>query len=293
MLELLRLEVFKIFRRPRTYIAFAVITVIIILVEIAMKYGGEEYIGMMMSGTRDVFENIPTTDILNGYFVCFIVLNLLLIHVPILVALVAGDAIAGEANMGTLRLVLSKPVSRTKLLLVKFMATCIYTILLLIWVALLALFLSVLIFGTNWLAVPREYELNVMESSDVMWRYAAAFLFAAIGLICVASLAFMFSVFADNAVGPIVGTVCVVIIFTILTQMQIPFYEETIKPYLFTTHMLGWKGFFYVKANEGVTVKGSVENLPGVIRSALVLIAYTAVFLFIAAWSFRRKNILS
>jgi ABC-2 type transport system permease protein len=293
MLELLRLEVFKIFRRPRTYIAFAVITVIIILVEIAMKYGGEEYIGMMMSGTRDIFENIPSADILNGYFICFIVLNLLLIHVPILVALIAGDAVAGEANMGTLRLLLSKPVSRTKLLLVKFIACCVYTILLLIWVAFLALFLSIFIFGTNWLAVPREYELNVMESSDVLWRYAAAFLFSAIGLICVASLAFMFSVFADNAVGPIVATVCVVIIFTILTQMQIPFYEETIKPYLFTTHMLGWKGFFYVKASQGITIKGSVENLPGVIRSALILIGYTAGFLLMAVWFFRKKNILS
>lgn len=293
MMKLLQIELFKIFRRPRTYIAFAVITLIILLIQIALKFGGREYVNLMMSGMGDTFEYIPAEDILNGYMVCFIILNLLLIHVPILVALVAGDAIAGEANMGTLRLLVSKPISRTKLLLLKFTASSVYTLLLLIWVAVFALFLSMFLFGANWLAVPRELEFNVIEANDVLWRYAAAFIFAAVGLICVAGLAFMLSVFSDNAVGPIVATVCIIIVFTILTQMQIPFYDETIKPYLFTTHMLGWKGFFYVRGEEGVTVRGSIENFSAIIKSAFILIGYTVLFLMIAIWYFRRKNILS
>lgn len=293
MMSLLKIEIFKIFKRPRTYIAFSVIALIIILIQIALKFGGEEYVGLMLSGMGDSFEQIPSKDILNGYLVCFVILNLLLIHIPILVALVAGDAVAGEANMGTLRLLASKPVSRVKLLVVKFIASAIYTLLLLIWVAVLALFLSIVLFGVNWLGVPRELQFNIMESDDVLWRYSLAFCFAAIGLICVAALAFMLSVFSDNSIGPIVVTVCVIIVFTILTQMQIPFYDETIKPYLFTTHMLGWKGFFYVRGVEGVTEKGSIENLSSIIKSAGILIGYTAVFLGIAFWYFKRKNILS
>ena len=293
MMSLLKIEIFKIFKRPRTYIAFSVIALIIILIQIALKFGGEEYVGLMLSGMGDSFEQVPSKDILNGYLVCFIILNLLLIHVPILVALVAGDAIAGEANMGTLRLLVSKPVSRIKLLAVKFTASVFYTLILLIWVAVLALFVSIALFGVNWLGVPRELQFNVMESDDILWRYALAFCFAAIGLICVAALAFMLSVFSDNSIGPIVATVCVIIVFTILTQLQIPFYDETIKPYLFTTHMLGWKGFFYVKGVDGVTEKGSIENISSIIKSAVVLIVYTAVFLGIASWYFKRKNILS
>lgn len=293
MLSLLKIEIFKIFKRPRTYIAFAVIALIIILIQIALKFGGEEYIGLMLSGMNNSFEEIPTKNILNGYLVCFIILNLLLIHVPILVALVAGDAIAGEANMGTLRLIAAKPVSRVKLLAVKFLASVFYTMLLLLWVAILSLFVSIALFGVNWLGVPRELQFNVLESDDVMWRYALAFCFAAIGLICVAALAFMLSVFSDNSIGPIVATVCVIIVFTILTQLQIPFYDESIKPYLFTTHMLGWKGFFYVKGIEGETVKGSIENLPAVLKSGGVLIGYTIVFLAVGFWFFKRKNILS
>ena len=291
-MKLLQIELFKIFRRSRTYIAFAVITLIIILIQVMLKFGGKEYIGLMMSGLNESFE-VPTGQILNGYLVCFVILNLLLIHVPILVALVAGDAIAGEANMGTLRLLVSKPVSRTKLLAVKFIASSVYTLLLLIWVAILALFLSIILFGTNSLAVPREFEFNIIETGDVLWRYAAAFVFAAIGLICVAALAFMLSVFAENSVSPIVITVSVIIIFTILTQMQVPFYDETIKPYLFTTHMLGWKGFFYVKGLEGETVKGSIENFSAIIKSAVILVTYTFGFLAVSIFYFRRKNILS
>jgi ABC-2 type transport system permease protein len=292
MFRLLQIELYKIFKRPRTYIAFAVITVIILLVQIALKFGGREYVGLMMSGLNESFE-VPTKEILNGYLVCFIILNLLLIHVPILVALVAGDMVAGEANMGTLRLLVSKPVSRIQLLMVKFTASSIYTLLLLLWVAFFALFLSVLLFGTNDLFVARELESNIISSSDVLWRYGAAFVFAAIGLIMVAAMAFMFSVFSDNSVGPIVATVCVIIVFTILTQLQIPFYDETVKPYLFTTHMLGWKGFFYVKGKDGVTIDGSIEDLSQIVKSGFILIGYSLVFLLIAGWYFNKKNILS
>jgi ABC-2 type transport system permease protein len=292
MWQLLKIETYKIFRRPRTYIAFAVITFIIILVQIALKFGGEDYVALMTSGVAENFE-APVSQVLNGYLVCYIILNLLLIHVPILVALIAGDMISGEANMGTLRLLVSRPVSRTQLLLVKFAAACIYTILLLVWVALLSLLLSILLFGTNDLFVARESDSNIIAASDVLWRYMAAFAFAALGLITVSSLAFMFSVFADNSIGPVVATVCVIIVFTILTQMQIPFYDETIKRYLFTTHMLGWKGLFYVKGENGVTVDGSIENFGSVVKSGFILVAYSVVFLLTATWYFRRKDILS
>lgn len=292
MMRLLQIEIYKIFKRQRTYIAFVVIAAIIFLIQVGLKFGGYEYIGMLMGAMNDTFE-VPIDEMLNGYFICFFILNLLLVHVPILVALVAGDMISGESNMGTLRLLASKPISRTQLLLVKFAASVFYTLILLIWVAILSLLVSILIFGTNSLYVPKESEAHIILSSDVIWRYVAAFCFAAVGMTTIAAMSFMFSVFSDNSVGPIVATVCIVIIFSILMQMEIPFYDETIKPYLFTTHMLGWKGFFYVKSIDGETVKGSLSNISAIIRSASILVIYTGIFLFIAIVSFRKKNILS
>ncbi len=296
MWNLLKLELYKIFKRPRTYIGFGAIAAIILLIQVALKFDGKAYIDLLLSNLASSFE-FPDTlkdQLLNGYLICFIILNTLLMQMPLLVALVAGDAIAGEANMGTLRLSLTRPVSRTQYILVKFIASVIYTLGLLIWMALLALFGSMLIFGTNDMIVLRSEGIEQMQHFDVLWRYFAAFGFAAVALTTVASLALLLSVFAENSIGPIIATMSVVIVFTILSGMNIPIYDDTVKPYLFTTHMVAWKGFFYVQATEdGTTINGSVENLAAIWRSLVVLVAYIFLFLFSAIYVFRRKDILS
>jgi ABC-2 type transport system permease protein len=213
---------------------------------------------------------------------------------PLLVALISGDSIAGEANMGTLRLSLTKPISRTEYMLVKFAASIIYTLALLLCMAALALFGSMLIFGTNDMVVMRSEGIEQIKSFDVLWRYFAAFGFAAVALTTVSALAFLLSVFAENSIGPIIATMSIVIVFTILSEMNIPIYDETVKPYLFTSHMVAWKGFFYVKADaEGTTINGSIENFPAVMRSLGILVVYIVLFFGSAVWVFKKKDILT
>ena len=295
-MSLLRIELFKIFKRPRTYIAFGAIAAIVVLIQVALKFDGKSYVDLLLSSLSGSFEfSDPFKEkLLNGYLICFIILNTLLIQMPLLVALVAGDSISGEANMGTLRLAMSRPVSRTRYMAVKFAASVIYTIGLLIWMAILALFLSMLVFGTNDLVVLRAEGIEQMQKADVLWRYFAAFGYAAVALTTVSALAFLLSVFSENAIGPIIATMSIVIVFTILSEMNIPIYDTTVKPYLFTSHMVAWKGFFYVKANtEGTTINGSIENFPAILRSLGILLAYIGVFFGAAVWVFRRKDILT
>jgi ABC-2 type transport system permease protein len=294
--KLLRIELFKIFKRPRTYIAFGAIAAIVFLIQIALKFDGKSYIDLLLNNLKESFDFSGEfkSDLLNGYLICFLILNTLLIQMPLLVALIAGDAIAGEANMGTLRLSLTKPISRTQYMTVKFAASFIYTLALLVWMALLALFGSMLIFGTNDLVVLRSEGIEQMKGFDVLWRYFAAFGYAAVALTTVSALAFLLSVFAENSIGPIIATMSIVIVFTILSEMNIPIYDQTIKPYLFTSHMVAWKGFFYVKADsEGTTINGSIENLPAIMRSLGILLAYIVLFFGSAVWIFRRKDILT
>jgi len=296
MWKLLQIEVFKIFKRPRTYIAFGAVAAIVILFQVGMKYDGKSYVELLMGNVSTIFvvndEFIIKT--LNGYFICFAILNILLIQMPLLVALIAGDAIAGEANMGTLRLSLTKPVSRTQYILIKFLACFIYTVLLLLWLALIGLFGSMIIFGTNDLLVMRSMGNEIIRVDDVMWRYIAAFAFASVALTTVAALAFLLSVFAENAIGPIIATMSIVLVFTVLSQLNIPLYDRTVKPWLFTTHMVAWKGFFYAKAaGEDDTIKGSIENLPAIMRSLGILLGYITVLMGSAIYFFKKKDILS
>lgn len=293
MWTLLQIELQKIFRRPRTYIPFAAIAAMILIIQLGLKFDGRSYLELMMSSLSDSFY-IPYNMVMNGYLVAFVILNTLLIQVPLLVALVAGDMVAGEANMGTLRLLVIRPVSRTQLMLVKFGASVIYTVLLLLWMAILALLLSMLIFGTNDMLIARNSVMEQIRQSDVLWRYIAAFGYATVALTTVAALAFLLSVFAENSIGPIVSTISIVIVLTILSEMRIPLYDNTVKPWLFTSHMLAWKGFFYSRSNgEGAAIPGSVENLPAILRSLGILLAYIAGFVTAAIWAFKRKDILS
>jgi len=121
MLTLVQIEIFKIFKKPRTYISFVAITVIIVLIQLAFYSDGEVYMDFAMQALKGRFD--INGKILNGYFICFLVLQMLLVHVPLLIALVAGDVLAGEANMGTLRMLATKPISRTQIILSKFIET--------------------------------------------------------------------------------------------------------------------------------------------------------------------------
>lgn len=292
-IQLLQIELFKVFRRPRTFIAFGAIAVIVLLVQLALKVNGRDFIQLYTDSQSDTFE-IPYDRMANGYFVCVAVLHMILIHVPLLVALIAGDMLSGEAGLGTLRLLVSKPVSRTTLVLSKFMASTIYVVLLLVWMALFALLGSILLFGSGDLVVFRESDMHLMNGYDVLWRFFAAFVFAALALTTIAAMALMFSAFSENSLGPIVATVCVVIVFTIIQQLKVPLFEDSVNPWSFTTHMLGWKGFFYVeKTMEGVTIDGSVENPEALVRSGSILLGYIVLFLLVTTWYFKRKDILS
>ena len=297
MLNLLQIELYKIYKRPRTYIAFAAITAIVLIFQFAFKSDGQSYMNLMLQNVQDNFE-LDKSKAINGYFMCYIILNTLLVQVPILVALIAGDAISGEANMGTLRLLVTKPFSRTQLIVVKFLASFLFTIILLLWMAILALFVSLLIFGTDDLLIFRvkgeESQILQITQDDVIWRYFAAFGYAAIALTVIASLGILLSVFAENSIGPIVATVCIVLFFTIVSNINVPIIDKNIKPWLFTSYMVGWKGFFYIGVDaNGQPIKGSLENWLAIRNSLYILIAHIGLFLGIAIYSFRKKDILS
>ncbi|HUQ96879.1 MAG TPA: ABC transporter permease subunit [Chitinophagaceae bacterium] len=275
----MKLELYKIFKKPRTYIAFGAIAAIVVLIQLALYADGAVYLEFVMRSINESF--VVEGNMLNGYFVCYTILQTLLVHVPLLIALIAGDTIAGEAAMGTLRLLVTKPISRTELMLSKFGAAVVYTLFLLIFMAILSLFGSMVLFGTGDMMVFKSSVFLILDKSDVLWRYVGAFGFALLSMTTVASLAFLLSLFAENSIGPIITTMSIVILFTILTTMDIPFFN-VLKPYLFTNHMLNWKGFFEKPIDTAEVTK-----------SAMVLVGHIVLFVSAAIFIFRKKDILT
>jgi ABC-2 type transport system permease protein len=291
MKAIISIELYKIFRRPRTYIAFGAIAALIMVIQLGLKMDGQSYASFLMKDINDTL----TVDgkVLNGYLICYILLQLLLVHVPLLVALIAADMISGEANLGTLRLLFTTPYSRTQLVMGKFIAASIYTIVLLIWLAFLALFVSMWIFGTDDLFLLKSNYVVLIQEKDVLWRYVGAFVFASFALLTVTSLGFLMSSIANNSIGPIVGTMSAIVFFTILSTLNIPLFAA-IKPYLFTTHMNNWKEFFDIKVNENnEAIYGSILNVAKIKTSIIVLTAHIILFVSASIIITKRKDILS
>jgi ABC-2 type transport system permease protein len=220
-------------------------------------------------------------NLLNGYWISYIILNALTIHIPFLITLVAGDLLAGEATAGTYRLLVTRPVSRMQIVTSKFLAGLCYTSSLILFLAFMSLVIGLIIFGSGELIVAGNQAIIIFEESDILWRFALAYGFAILSMMVVASLAIFFSSLVENAIGPIVATMAVIIIFIILSAFDVEILRE-LKPYLFTSYMMNWRDFF-----------DDPMNYSEIMKSVLVLAGHIVLFFSATSFIFNKKDILS
>ena len=272
-------EFIKIAAKPRSYIGLAAITVLVSVILFAMKVDGQAYLSLITASFEQTLSF--QGNVLNGNLMAFIVLQTLIIQVPLLVALVTGDLVSGEAAMGSLRMLATKPISRSSLLLSKFFAGNIYTLIILVWLGVMAIGFGRLIFGSGDLMILKSEGPVILQSKDVLWRFFSGFLIAYLALVTIATLSITLSCFTDNSIGPIVTTMAIIILFTIIGTMDVPVFDH-IRPYLFTTHMAAWRSFFD-------------DPIPRreIIHSVTILLVHIFSLLGIALYKFNSKDILS
>jgi ABC-2 type transport system permease protein len=270
-------ELIKIALKPRSYLGLAAITGLVGIILFALKVDGMSMISFVTASFEQTlrFEG----EVLNGNLVAFIILQMLIVHIPLLVALVTGDLISGEAAMGTLRMLVSRPISRSQLLLSKFLAGGIYTLLIVIWLGVLAVVVGRFLFGPGDLMVLNSDGLIIIQEHDVAWRYMGGFCVAFLALLTISSLSICLSCLSDNSIGPIVSTMAIILLFTIIGTLDVPVFDP-IRPYLFTTHMAAWRSFFE-------------DPLPWdqIKQSIYILILHNLAFMGIALVTFHRKDI--
>lgn len=275
---LIRIELSKIFSKWRSFIGFIAVTILVPIIQIAMYSEGDEYFNLFTQTLQQQFDF--SGHMTNGFLIAFITLQSLYVHIPLLISLVTGDLLAGEATAGTYRLLLVRPISRLQVVTSKFIAGIIYTNLLVLWMAILSLGLSFLVFGKGELLIVGE-KITILAADDIFWRFLYSYGYAALSMTAVASLAFLFSALVENAIGPIASTMAIIIVFTIISTLNAPFIT-VIKPFLITTHLAGWKAFF----EQPVAIDK-------IITSGGALVAYCVVFYTAAAVVFSRKDILT
>lgn len=279
MRKIIKIELYKIFKKWRTYIGFIAIAVLVSIIQIAMLIEGESSLNFMTRNLQQSF--VFVGNLLNGYLISYIILGSLYIHIPFLIALVAGDLLAGEATAGTYRILITRPISRFKLVSSKFLAALLYTFSLIFWLAAISLGIGIIIFGPGELIVIKSLQIIIFARDDILWRFFLAYGFACLSMSVVTSLAFLFSSLVENAIGPIISTMAIIIVFVVISAIEINIFQA-IKPYLFTTYMSSWKLIF-----------DKPINYTELLDSVSILFGHTILFFAITAFIFNRKDILS
>jgi len=280
-MKLLWLEIFKTFSRWRTYIGFGFIALVVILTEVVMKLSADEIMLRMMRSLQKDF--LIFGNLLNGWFVTAFIMNSLHFHIPFLITLVAGDIVSSEATSGTVRLLLIRPPSRSKIITAKYLASLFYTAAIVLFLAFMCIFLGLALFGSGDLIMnyAARFRIVFIPEAEIPVRMLLAFAAAIWSMTVVASIAFLFSTLAENSIGPIIGTMAVVVVFFVLGNFPFDFFR-TLNPYLFTTYMTIWQRFLD-------------DPIPWqeIARSAVILGLHNIGLFLIALVAYRRKDIKS
>lgn len=242
---MIRVELIKLARRPRSWVTIlllcllpAVVAVFVAVTHVAPPPGqGPALLSAVLS---------------NGSLYPAAALAIVLpIFLPVAVAVVAGDAIAGEASSGMLRYLLARPVGRTRLLVAKLIALVTFVLIAVIAVALTSYLTGRLLFGDKPLAVGAGgITTNVIANSlsgtgltpaDVLARTAGAVAFIAVSMLGVGAIALFLSTLTDSALAAALGSLAALVTSGVLVALNA---AAAVSPYLPTRYWLSWLDFF-------------------------------------------------
>jgi len=229
---LLRSELTTTFRRWRTLALLAVLAGVPVLVGIAVKIETSDGSPGGGGGGGSAFISQITN---NGLFLVFTALAATLpFFLPMAIGVVAGDAIAGEANAGTLRYLLVAPAGRSRLLLTKYATVVIFCLVATLVVAVSALTVGALLFPLGDLTTISGTQISFAEG---LGRALLIALAVAASLIGVAALGLFVSTLTNSGIAAMATTVGLLITVQILDQIP---QLHALQPYFFSHYWLSF-----------------------------------------------------
>jgi ABC-2 type transport system permease protein len=191
------------------------------------------------------------------------------VFLPVSVAVVAGDSIAGEASSGTLRYLLARPVSRTRLLVAKLISVSTFVLIAVIAVTVTSYATGVLILGPSRASavgtgsgisgsiapgaggaptagLQAGGSITSLSGApltflDLIERVLGAMAFITVSMLGVAAIALFLSTLTDSAIGAALGSLAALVISEILVTLNA---ATAVQPYLPTRYWLAWIDFF-------------------------------------------------
>jgi ABC-2 type transport system permease protein len=195
-------------------------------------------------------------NVLNGYLASFLILNTLWIHIPILIAIVTGDLFSSELENGTIRILMTRPINRSSVVLSKHFTAILFVFFFIICYAIISIIPALILFGKGDLIVAFN-GLQIIEESQLPMRFLGAFGFAFLGMVTLAILSVTVSVFAKKSLVSILITLGFIIISTLLQTLSSSLFTGW-EFFLITYHFSQWQLFFYSDIDYGAIVNSTI-----------------------------------
>jgi ABC-2 type transport system permease protein len=239
-------ELAKLARRPRSWVAIALLCGLPILVAIFVAV-------TKVAPPPGQGPALLSAVLSNGSLFPAAALAIVLpIFLPISVAVVAGDAIAGEASAGMLRYLLARPVGRTRLLVAKLIALIAYVLFAVVAVAVTSYIVGIVLFGDKPIAlssgsitsqgvIANSLSGTPLTPADIIFRTVGAVAFIAVSMLGVGAIALFLSTLTDSSLAAALGAMAALIASGVLVALNA---AASISPYLPTEYWLAWLDFF-------------------------------------------------
>jgi ABC-2 type transport system permease protein len=275
----LKNELWKLFGKKRTYIGFGAFVLAQTVMLLMFKYTRwQGQFERLLAGNGYL-----ASEYISALTVAVIMLvPQILLLMPLYVTLTGGDLVAKEAEDGTLRMILSRPISRVRLLLVKWIAGIVFSASLVLALGAIALGFARLLFPWKGMFVVGELPHQIFAlfpPGQGLELYLFAHVFMAVNAVAMLSVAGMFSCFNMK---PAAATILALsFLFMSMVMEHIPFFEAY-QNWFITYHFAAW-----------VLVFQTPVPWPQIAQSEIILLAVSATAFVIGAMAFQVRDIKS
>jgi ABC-2 type transport system permease protein len=280
---MIRIELAKQWRRPRTLLTFAALALFTIVLTIVLAASG--------AGRIERVGDIPLLVVPNrsGLSVPVIALSSTMkFFLPLAVAIFAGESVAGEAGWGSLRYALARPVSRSRYLFSKLVVAWMFSIAAVVLIPLAALAVGTIAFGWHPFTALDGSASSALHSTVVTFgsgaalsRLAVGTAYVSAGMTSIFAFAFLLSTITTRPFAAVAGGVGLTIVSRVLNGDYLPG-VAVLNPYMPNNDVDLWQHFFQQPAQTA-----------GMLHFLALQLVYVAVFLTAAWWWFSRKDILT
>ncbi len=275
IMNLIQIELFKLFKQRRTFLALAAVFIFEIVVFVIAYDQGANILDVVLNTLKDSF--YLKGDLLNGNLITFFLVNSMAFHLPLLLMIIVSGIVTLEYQEGTIRTVFLQPVSKWKFLAAKFAAAIVFTIGVVFVLAITAFTFSYGLFGRGDLVVYMD-SLNFFSEQDAFKRLLYSFFSGMLTMIFYSCLCLTIAVFLKDALKTWLISILFLIITNLTGQLQfnLPGWDYWFFPKLVTT----WRKFFNFEIPW--------EQIWG---SHLLLVFLTILVIFVGMVQFYKNDI--